>query len=153
MEFMRAIDWFIEDMRGAGRITAATSETAYRAAPGRHADDARGDDPRHTTREDVRKTLRRWQHPNTQRNVTRCCRRSTGEWSRRAIDATTAAEAVPRARGREPHVIRPRREEALAMLLACETTRERRVIYPGLLEGARNRELRGFQGATSNAKG
>jgi hypothetical protein len=66
MRFIQAIDRFIEDSYGAGRITSPRSEAAYRHALGRHADDAPSDDPRHTTREDVRTTpsaLAAPQHP------------------------------------------------------------------------------------------
>jgi site-specific recombinase XerD len=146
MRFIQAIDRFIEDSYGAGRITSPRSEAAYRHALGRHADDAPGDDPRHTTREDVRTTLRRWRHPNTQRKrhsmLSSFYRWMVHEGHRR----DNPAEAIPRARRREPQVIRPRLAEALAMLMACETTRERRVISLLLLAGARNQELRGFQG-------
>jgi integrase len=38
------------------------------------------------------------------------------------------------------------RDETMALLAACETPRERRVIYLGAFAGIRNKELRGLQG-------
>jgi integrase len=56
------------------------------------------------------------------------------------------AEQVPRARRRKPDPPRLRQEEVMALLTACETARERRVIYLGVFAGVRNQELRRLQG-------
>ena len=68
VRFARSIDLFLDEARRGGRINSRSSERAYRDVLTWHAEDAETTDPRRTTREDVRRTLRRWQHPNTQRN-------------------------------------------------------------------------------------
>src|SRR4051794_19830885 len=68
MRFDVAIDEFIRDWQAAGRMTSASTERNYRGALEAHADDVGNRDPRFTGREDVKRTLRRWSHPNSQRN-------------------------------------------------------------------------------------
>ena len=47
--------------------TSAVSERSYRGALYHHCDDLDNRDPAYIGREDVKRTLRRWPHPNTQR--------------------------------------------------------------------------------------
>jgi integrase len=56
------------------------------------------------------------------------------------------ARQVRKAKKRETSVYRLTRAEVVAMLDACQTARERRIIVLGVCVGARNQELRGFRG-------
>jgi site-specific recombinase XerD len=67
VKFSRAIDLYIADMRAEGRINSPRSERSYRGALYHHCDDLANRDPAYVGREDVKRTLRRWPHPNTQR--------------------------------------------------------------------------------------
>ncbi len=67
MKFARAIDLYIDDMRAEGRINSPRSERSYRGALNHHCDDLHNRDPAYVGREDIKRTLRRWPHPNTQR--------------------------------------------------------------------------------------
>lgn len=67
MKFARAIDLYIADMRAEGRINSPRSERSYRGALHHQCDDLHNRDPAYVGREDVKRTLRRWPHPNTQR--------------------------------------------------------------------------------------
>jgi integrase len=55
------------------------------------------------------------------------------------------ARQVRRTKLQRPSVYRLTRGEAAAMMDACETPRERRVVYIGLLTGARVGELAAMQ--------
>ena len=145
VRFSRAIDDFLADMRAAGRITSNASERAYRDVLNWHAEDSDSDDSRRTTRDDVRRTLGRW------RGNTRANRHSLlASFYRWLVQQghrkDNPADQVPRAKKRKPDPPRLRQDEALAMLTACETVRERRVVYLGIFAGVRNQELRGLQG-------
>ena len=110
-----------------------------------HAEDSGTDDPRKTTRDDVRATLRRWQG-NTQVNR-HSVLASFYRWLvQEGYRKDNPADQLPRARKRKPDPPRLRQEEALALTMACETVRERRVVYLGLFAGLRSQELRGLQG-------
>lgn len=67
MRFSAAVDLFIKDMRAAGRINSDRSEVSYRGTLTRHGEDVSNRDPSKTNRVDVKRTLTRWHHPNTQR--------------------------------------------------------------------------------------
>src|SRR5215813_8017455 len=67
MKFSQAVDFYIADMRGEGRINSPNTERGYRDTLNVHAADVGERDPRHTTREDVKRTLARWPGANTRR--------------------------------------------------------------------------------------
>ena len=69
MRLTTAIDEFLADKRSAGQINSARTEASYRSRLECHAEDVRDRDPRTTNRDDVKRTLRRWEHPNTQANA------------------------------------------------------------------------------------
>ncbi|MBS1843092.1 MAG: hypothetical protein JST53_01630 [Actinobacteria bacterium] len=86
MRFDVAIDQYVADMQTQGRMNSAATERDYRLVLYRHADDVDNRDPRYTGREDVKRTLRRWPHPNSQRHHRRrrpprrrASRRQTGD--------------------------------------------------------------------------
>jgi hypothetical protein len=62
-----AVDLFVADRRSQGRINSPNTEAAYRAKLDAHAEDVSERDPSKTGRDDVKRTLRRWEHPNSQR--------------------------------------------------------------------------------------
>lgn len=67
MRFTAAIDLFVTDRTSQGRINSPATERDYRATLLVHAEDVDNRDPRKTGRDDVKATLRRWPHPNSQR--------------------------------------------------------------------------------------
>ena len=69
MQFARAIDLYLADMRRYGRINSDKSELSYRARLDCHGSDIGNRDPRTSGRNDIKRTLSRWDHPNTQRNA------------------------------------------------------------------------------------
>lgn len=146
MKFSVAIDDFIADWRAQGRLTSDGSERAYRDALMRHADDVGNRDPAYTNRNDVRQTLRRWTHPNTQANR-RAILASFYDWCmEEGLRPDNPARQTPRPRKRKAQVYRLTRDEAVRVLQACDTPRERRAIYLMACAGLRNQELRGMQG-------
>jgi len=140
-----AIDEFLADKRSAGQINSARTEASYRSRLECHAEDVGDRDPRTTNRDDVKRTLRRWEHPNTQANA-RAILVSFYRWAvEEGIRKDNPAEQTRRPKKRPPSVYRLRREEVVAIMHAALTDRERRVVYIGLCAGLRNQELRGLQ--------
>jgi site-specific recombinase XerD len=145
VKFTTAIDEFLRDKRDAGQINSPRTEASYRSRLECHAEDIGNRDPRTVGRNDVKKTLRRWEHPNTQANA-RAILVSFYRWSvEEGIRKDNPAEQTRRPKKRKPSVYRLKRTEVVALLNAALTTRERRVIHIGVLVGARNEELRGLQ--------
>lgn len=146
MRFMSAIDAFVSDMAAEGRFNSPRSEVSYRATLMRHAEDVDNRDPRYTNRDDVKRTLARWAHPNTQRT----CRShlvSFYRWTmEEGLRRDNPAEQTRRPRRREPNIYRLTRDEAARYLASAVTCRERRFAYLGMCAGLRNQELRGLQG-------
>ena len=146
MRFTAAIDLFIADRSSQGRINSADTERDYRATLIAHAEDVDNRDPRKTGREDVKTTLRRWKHPNSQ-GKNRSILVAFYDWMlEEGLRDTNPARLTPRPKRRKPTVYRLTRDEARAMLRACQTERERWAIHLALLTGARRAELLGFQG-------
>src|SRR5688572_10579988 len=54
-------------MRLQGRMNSDATERDYRGTLYAHLEDVENRDPRYTGREDVKRTLRRWPHANSQR--------------------------------------------------------------------------------------
>src|SRR5438045_3969337 len=67
MRFDVAIDEYIADMGLQGRINSAATKRDYRGTLDAHLKDGKNRDPRLTGRDDVKRTLARWQHPNSRR--------------------------------------------------------------------------------------
>jgi hypothetical protein len=65
MRFSQAVDLYIDDQRAEGRINSRHTEREYRGTLDRHGDDVQNRDPGYTNRDDVKRTLGRWRHPNT----------------------------------------------------------------------------------------
>ena len=118
----------------------------YRATLARHGEDVANRDPATTNRQDVKRTLKRWSHPNTQRT----CRAHLVSFYRWAMEEghrkDNPAEQTRRPRRRPPQIYRLTQAEAARMLAACRGRRERWAIHLGICAGARSQELRGLQG-------
>ena len=146
MRFGVAIDRFIEDMRLQGRINSMATERSYRGTLSAHLEDVCNRDPRYTNREDVKRTLRRWPHPNSQR-TNRSVLISFYDWLvEEGMRPHNPARQTRRPRRRPTSVYRLSRDEVVRLLGAIRGVRERRAIYIGVCGGLRNGELRGLQG-------
>lgn len=93
MKFTAAIDEYLADMRSQGRINSPRTERSYYARLLMHADDVANRDPRKTGRADIKRTLRRWDHPNTQANV-RAILVSFYDWAMENADGTLNIETL-----------------------------------------------------------
>lgn len=145
MTFRQGIDKFMADMRMEGRIRSDGSEVGYRATLVAHAEDVDNRDPRTTNRRDVKRTLTRWQHPNTQASR-RSMLVSFYRWAmEEGIRKDNPAEQTRRPKRVQTKVYRMALSEAQAFLRSARTTRERRIAFLGVCAGLRNAELRGLQ--------
>lgn len=148
MRFTAAIDLFLDDLASQGRVNSPHTEAAYRAKLEAHAEDIGNRDPSKTGRDDVKATLRRWRHPNSQRQA-HAILTSFYRWCmEEGIRDTNPAEQVRRAKRREPQTFRPTRTEVVRLLDAADALgrRERWVTYIGVCAGLRSQEIRGLQG-------
>lgn len=147
MKFGRAVDTYIADMRSQGRINSPATERTYRSILDRHQDDVLNRDPHYIGREDVKRTLRRWSNPNTQR-VARAILVSFYDWAmEEGHRKDNPARQTRRPKRRPTNVYRLTRAEAAAMLeTSLGDRRERWAIFLGICAGLRNAELRGLQG-------
>lgn len=139
--FGAAVDAYIRDQRQFGRMNGKNSDLRYRAVLRLHHEDIgarRG--PLRTDREDVKRTLARWRG-NSQYNA-HSVLISFYDWAmQEGLRKDNPARMVRRTKLDRPSVYRLTRAEASAIMDACENARERRVIYIGLLTGARVGEL------------
>src|SRR4051794_6281649 len=146
MRFAAAIDLYVRDMRSQGRMRSDSTERSYRSILDRHAEDISNRDPSYVGREDVKRTLRRWSNPNTQR-VGRAILVSFYDWAmEEGLRKDNPARQTRRPKKQPTTVYRLTSAEAAAMLLATETRRERWAVYLGICCGLRNAELRGLRG-------
>jgi site-specific recombinase XerD len=145
VRFSEAIEEYFRDKRDAGQINSARTEVSYRSRLEALGQDVGNRDPRTIGRDDVKRTLRRWEHPNTQRHA-RTVYVSFFDWAmEEGIRKDNPARQTRRPKKRPPSVYRLTRGECVALMHACRSERERRVIHIGLLAGLRNQELRGLQ--------
>jgi integrase/recombinase XerC len=146
MKFGDAIDRFVRDMRSQGRMNSNRTEESYRACLNRHADVVRNRDPRYIGREDVKRTLEHWEHPNTLR-VNRSILIRFYDWCmEEGSRKDNPARQTPSPRKRPVRIYRLTADEAARMLQAVRGTRERRAIYLMMCAGLRNQEVRGLKG-------
>jgi len=146
VRFSAAIDLYVTDMRSQGRMRSDSTERSYRSILDRHGEDIANRDPSYVGREDIKRTLRRWSNPNTQR-VGRAILVSFYDWAmEEGVRKDNPARQTRRPKKQPTTVYRLTRDEVVAMLLATETRRERWAIYLGICCGLRNAELRGLRG-------
>src|SRR5215210_1654186 len=133
-------------MRSQGRMNSPATERDYRYCLIRNGEDVENRDPSHTNPDDVKRTLRRWSHPNSQSKY-RSVLVSFYDWLvEEGLRPHNPARQTRRARRRKPEVDRLTQEEAVAFLNAARGIRERRVAYLGVLAGARRQELLDLKG-------
>jgi site-specific recombinase XerD len=147
VRFTTAIDAFIADWRREGRINSDRTEIAYRSRLADHAQDVGNRDPRTVGRSDVKRTLRRWEHPNTQRHA-HAVLRAFYDWAmEEGIRRDNPARQVRKAKARPTHIQRLTRHEIVALMDASMGDwREQRAIHLGVLAGLRSQEMRGLRG-------
>jgi integrase/recombinase XerC len=144
LTFGNAIDAYIRDQRAFGRCNSRHTAYAYTFALRCHHEDIGARSPLQTDREDIKRTLERW-HGNSQyRNHSVLI--SFYDWAmQEGLRESNPARQVRRTKLHAPSVYRLTRAEAAAMMDATGTPRERRIIYIGLLTGARVGELAALQ--------
>lgn len=145
MKFAVAVDLYIADMRIEGRITSDRTEEGYRHVLRCHGEDVGNRDPRTVGREDCKRTLARWAHPNTQ-STNRSVLVSFYDWAvEEGIRPASPARQTRRPKKRQSRVYRLQRDEAVLLLEAAAGIQEVRAITLGLCAGLRSAELRGLQ--------
>lgn len=146
MRFTDAIASYLADMRSEGRITSAGSERAYSDVLRLHADDVNNRDPRHTNRADVKRTLQRWENPNTQANR-RSILISFYRWCvQEGLREYNPAEQTRAPRKQPTQVYRLTVDECRRLMATATGLLERRAVWLGICAGLRRAELRGLQG-------
>ncbi len=146
MKFSDAIDLYITDMRLSGRINTDRTERAYRDVLAVHCDDVNNRDPSLTGREDCKRTLARWKHPNTQ-GTRRTVLVSFYDWMmEEGYRPSNPARQTRKPKRRKTDQYRLNDAEAARLWSAARTTRERLVIHFGLGLGLRRHELRTLTG-------
>jgi integrase/recombinase XerD len=146
VRFSRAVDLYVADQRAEGRINSPNTEREYRGALDRHGEDVANRDPAYTNRDDVKRTLARWAHPNT-RSKNRAILVSFYDWLvEEGHRPSNPARQTKRPRRRKPQRYRLTQAETLQLLQAVRGERERRLIYLAVCAGLRRSELRGMQG-------
>jgi integrase len=146
VRFTDSIEIYVRDMWSQGRFNSAASERSYRAVLYAHAEDIANRDLRYVGREDIKRTLLRWPYPNTQR-VRRSALVSFYKWAmEEGYRKDNPVEQTRRPKVRQPDKYRPTRSEALAMLRAAASQRERWAMTLMICAGLRNAEVRGLQG-------
>lgn len=146
MRLTDARNMFIRDMLEEGRIKPGGSERAYYDVLSWHAEDVGNRDPRTIGREDVKRTLRRWPNPNTQRNR-RSILVSFYRWTvEEGYRKDNPAEQTRRPKRQPTSVYRMTAGEASQMLIAAKPGMETWAINLGLYAGLRRNELRNLRG-------
>jgi len=146
MRFDEAIDLYVTDMQVQGRLSSARSVVGYRSTLVAHGEDVGNRDPAYVGREDVKRTLRRWNHANTQ-GTNRSKLVSFYAWTmEEGLRKDNPALQTRRPRRRPSMKSRLTEREVLAILEAARGGRERRAIFLAACAGLRNAELRGLQG-------
>jgi site-specific recombinase XerD len=116
VRFSRAVDLFVADQRAEGRINSPNTEREYRGSLDKHAEDVDNRDPAYTNRDDVKRTLARWDHPNT-RSKNRAILVSFYDWTvEEGHRPTNPARQTKRPRRRKPSRYRLTQEETLRIL-------------------------------------
>ena len=133
-------------MRSQGRLNSESSVRGYRGTLDAHAEDVGNRDPAKVGREDVKRTLRRWPHPNTQ-GTNRAKLVSFYDWAmEEGLRRDNPARQTRRPRRRPAESYRLTEHEAISLMRAARGVRERRAIFLLFCAGLRNAEVRGLQG-------
>lgn len=146
MRMTTEIDRYVAEQWADGRFASPATEQSYRYTLSAHAEDCANRDPRFTDRDDVIRTLARWQHPNSRR-LKRAHLISFYSWlMENGERKDNPARQTRRPRKRPTRVKRLTLNEVMALSDAVRTNRERRLVDLGLFAGLRASELTGMQG-------
>lgn len=147
MRLTDSIETYVADMRSEGRINSDRTEASYRKILELHAEDAGNRDPRTVGRDDVKRTLRRWTNPNSQR-TRHAVLVSFYDWAmQEGIRPDNPARQVRRPKKRPTSVTRMNLDECVALIDCPILDRfERRAVDLALCAGLRSYELRHMQG-------
>lgn len=144
MQFDRAIYEFIADWRGYGRINSMHTERSYVSKLRLLADDC-NKPVQEVTKQDIKRTLRRWDHPNSKLQAHSCFIAFFDWATQEDLRDDNPARAVARAKKAQPQINRLTREETAQLLTwaASDKARlnERWAIYLGVCAGLRCQEL------------
>jgi integrase/recombinase XerC len=146
MRFDAAVDEFIDDWQAAGRINSKHTVAAYRYALECLGAEVSNRDPRTVGREDVKRTLARWPGANTQRARRAALAAFFDHQMEEGYRKDNPARQTRRPKKAPTNVYRLTKAEVQAMMEACATDLERRVVFIGICAGLRNGELCGLQG-------
>jgi integrase/recombinase XerD len=148
MRMNDAITMYLRDMRSEGRLSSTGSERAYYDTLSWHAEDIGNRDPRTAGRNDVKKTLQRWENPNTQR-TRRSILSSFYRWCmEEGYRKDNPALQTRQPKKRPTSVYRLTQDECQALMDAATNMgqQERWAIHIGICAGLRDAELRGLRG-------
>lgn len=146
MRFTVAVDEYIADMESDGRLNSQRSVDTYRRALNRFSESVGNRDPRTIGREDVKRHLRTFRHPNTQRRQ-RSMLVSFFDWAmQEGHRKDNPARQTRPPKARPVAVPRLTRDETRRFLEAARTREERWVAFIGVCAGLRRDELRLLQG-------
>lgn len=145
MKTEQAIDYFIADWKGYGRINSEHTERAYRSKLLQLGEDAGWKPVEEIAKADVKRTLRRWDHPNSKLQAHSCFIAFFDWATQEDLREDNPARAVPRAKRAKPQINRLTREETEQLLTWAASDKaslaERWAIYLGICAGLRCQEL------------
>ena len=145
MRIETAIDAFIADWKGYGRINSEHTERSYRKKLLLLGEDCGWAQVEDITKADVKKTLRRWDHPNSKLQAHSCFIAFFDWTAQEDVRESNPARAIPRAKRAKPQINRLTREEVEQLLTWAASDKaslaERWAIYLGICAGLRSQEL------------
>ncbi len=141
------VETFLRDQRKYGQHTSAHTQEAYRHVLILHLEDLGLRGPLEADRNDVKRTLDRWDYAPT-RARQHAVLTSFYDWAcYEDLRANNPARRIRKVRRTAPKgTFFMTREEVTALMAACQTVREVRLIFLGVLTGGRRAELAGLQG-------
>lgn len=146
MRFDEGVDLYLDDRQRSGHITSPESVRTYRFFLDHLAEVVGNRDPSTVGHQEIKVALARWPNPNTYAQA-RTAINVFYRWLIREgyVKSNPVARIeAPRARRRARR--RLTRSEMRAVMDACRTPRERRVIWLLACTGLRNKEIRHLAG-------
>lgn len=145
MRIETAIDAFIADWKGYGRINSEHTERSYRGKLLLLGEDSDWEPVESISKAHVKRTLRRWDHPNSKLQA-HACFIAFFDWAcQEDLRESNPARAVPRAKRAKPQINRLTRDEVEQLFTWAATDQaslaERWAIYLGICAGLRCQEL------------
>lgn len=145
MKIEQAIDYFIADWKGYGRINSEHTERSYRKKLLLLGEDCGWAPVEDISKAHVKRTLRRWEHPNSKLQAHSCFIAFFDWAAQEDVRADNPARAIPRAKRAKPQINRLTRQETEQLLTWAASDEaslaERWAIYLGICAGLRCQEL------------